>query len=410
MLLSGASRDNLFVSFAVLAPSALLLSAAPFAALCGCAFPAAPFGCALRLRFSAAPLRLRLYGCAFAAAFLLFFALFAFLKMAEANILSLQAPSTKKAYLRYVKLYEDFRGLEQHSETILLSFLVSQSSSKAPTSLWTMYSLIKKYLSLECSLELSSSKISDYLKTLGRQHKKKKAPAFLRDDLFRYLRTAPNTGPHLLRKLVLLAGFYAGLRSCEIVALFWENLVFTDEGILLTITFSKTDRAGVGSVKLLPKLSEPEICPVHYFTIYKDLVGDNSGRLFRTYQGNKFIKTPIGKNKISDMPKEIALFLKLENPNSYTGHSLRVTSATVMADEGANTLTLKRHGRWSSESVAEEYVRESKHNRGEAALMLAGASSVSTTVTRQANPSIVNVSTVFTNCVFQGTVNLSKDK
>ena len=67
-----------------------------------------------------------------------------------------------------------------------------------------------------------------------------------------------------MSKLVLLAGFYAGLRSSEIVALTWSDLIFAGEGILLNIAFSKTDRAGVGSVKLLPKNEEKAFAP---FTI-----------------------------------------------------------------------------------------------------------------------------------------------
>jgi hypothetical protein len=43
-----------------------------------------------------------------------------------------------------------------------------------------------------------------------------------------------------------------------------------------------------------------------------------------------------------------------------------------MADEGANILTLKRHGRWASDSIAEGYVRGSKETRIEAATLLVG--------------------------------------
>lgn len=48
------------------------------------------------------------------------------------------------------------------------------------------------------------------------------------------------------------------------------------------------------------------------------------------------------------MPKEIAKFLQLEDPESYTGHSLRRSSATVVADSGAGIDLLKRLGDWKS--------------------------------------------------------------
>ncbi|XP_026331776.1 hemicentin-1-like [Hyposmocoma kahamanoa] len=63
------------------------------------------------------------------------------------------------------------------------------------------------------------------------------------------------------------------------------------------------------------------------------------------------------------MPKEIAKFLNLPDPDLYTGHSFRRTSATLLADSGADLLTLKRHGGWRSSTVAESYVEDSVRNK-----------------------------------------------
>jgi integrase len=285
--------------------------------------------------------------------------------------------------------------------------LAKQSEDKAPTTLWTVFSHVKKYLFLEASYDIGhSSRIIDFLKTLSRTHKKKKAAAFSRDDIFRFLREAPSEGNDLTCKLVLLAGFYGGLRGCELVALTWADLTFTKEGILLRIAYSKTDRAGVGAVKLLPALEEQAICPVHYFSIYKRLVGIPTGRLFCQFRNNKFIKTPIGKNKLSEIPKHIATFLGLEAAASYTGHALRVSSATTIADEGANSLTLKRHGRWASDTVAEGYLRESKHVRTETANLLSGqAHTIGSSKSKNSAECAVNKN-VFINCVFNGDMNI----
>lgn len=190
--------------------------------------------------------------------------------MAEQQMLALLSSSTKLSYARYVDSYNKFRGDQVHSERILLEFLTSESESKAPTTLWTMYSLVKKYLLLECSFDLGvAPRIADYLKALSRQHKKTKAPSFSRDDLFKYLRTAPSDGTHLVDKLIMLCGFYGGLRSCELASLMWGDVTFAQEGILINIAFSKTDRAGIGALKLLPKLNEDAICLVFYFGKYK---------------------------------------------------------------------------------------------------------------------------------------------
>ena len=70
----------------------------------------------------------------------------------------------------------------------------------------------------------------------------------------------------------------------------------------------------------------------------------------------------IGVHKIGKMPQDIAKFLALPNPNEYTGHSFRRTSATFLVDAGGNMESLKRHGGWKSGNVAERYIDQSIQN------------------------------------------------
>lgn len=88
-----------------------------------------------------------------------------------------------------------------------------------------------------------------------------------------------------------------------------------------------------------------------------------TNRFFLNYKRGKCSCQVIGKNKFLNAPKVIATFLQLENPQKYTGHSFRRTSATLLADAGADILTLKRHGGWRSSTIAEGYVSESVQNK-----------------------------------------------
>lgn len=88
-----------------------------------------------------------------------------------------------------------------------------------------------------------------------------------------------------------------------------------------------------------------------------------SDRFFQNFQKGKCTCQPIGVNKFGSMPKEIAKFLGLPDAECYTGHSFRRTSATLLADAGADILTLKRHGGWRSNTVAESYVEDSIQNK-----------------------------------------------
>lgn len=98
---------------------------------------------------------------------------------------------------------------------------------------------------------------------------------------------------------------------------------------------------------------------------YQDLrpSGVGTPRFFLNYQNGKCTRQVIGKNKLSNMPKEIATYLNLPNPEQYTGHCFRRTSATLLADSGANITTLKRHGGWRSDQVAEGYIENSIQNK-----------------------------------------------
>lgn len=86
-------------------------------------------------------------------------------------------------------------------------------------------------------------------------------------------------------------------------------------------------------------------------------------RFFVSYRNGKCTKQPVGVNTIGGIPKIIAEYLKLKNPEMYTGHCFRRSSATLLADSGASMSMLKRHGGWKSNVVAEGYVEDSIANK-----------------------------------------------
>lgn len=115
-----------------------------------------------------------------------------------------------------------------------------------------------------------------------------------------------------------------------------------------------------------------------FYNIYKKyailrpkLVSTN--RFFINYRNGRCSKQVIGINSFGSMPKSVAIFLKLEEPESYTGHTFRRSSATLLADSGADLLTLKRHGGWKSNTVAEGYVEDSVGNKKRIGQQIANA-------------------------------------
>ena len=107
-------------------------------------------------------------------------------------------------------------------------------------------------------------------------------------------------------------------------------------------------------------------------------------------------------------PKKCAQLLGKPVIETFTGHTFRRTSATIVADSGASLMALKRHGRWASDRVAQRYVSESKRSKMEVSDMISGKKEeivAATSVGSASNASgaFSFGSVVFNNCV----VNLS---
>lgn len=84
-----------------------------------------------------------------------------------------------------------------------------------------------------------------------------------------------------------------------------------------------------------------------------------SQRFFLRYTRGKCANQVVGIHKIGEIPSIVAKFLKLSDVKMYTGHCFRRSSATLLADSGADITEIKRHGSWKSSTVAENYIENS---------------------------------------------------
>ncbi|CAH2005047.1 unnamed protein product [Acanthoscelides obtectus] len=72
------------------------------------------------------------------------------------------------------------------------------------------------------------------------------------------------------------------------------------------------------------------------------------------------------KTSFIRFPKQYLIFFNLKIL-SYTGHSFRRSSATLLVESGRDLMTLKQHNGWKLSTVAEGYVDKSVANRTEIA-------------------------------------------
>ncbi|KAJ8986013.1 hypothetical protein NQ317_013897 [Molorchus minor] len=86
-------------------------------------------------------------------------------------------------------------------------------------------------------------------------------------------------------------------------------------------------------------------------------------RLFLYYKAGKCSSQPVAKNTMGKIPSVVASYLKLPDVACYTGHCLRRSSASLLADAGVDITTIKRHAGWKSTTVAEGYFENSTENK-----------------------------------------------
>lgn len=145
-------------------------------------------------------------------------------------------------------------------------------------------------------------------------------------------------------------------RRQELYNLQFGDVQICDRTILVTVRNTKTKTNRTFTVTgsycdLCKKYMElrPKTCSTSNF--------------FINYSAGKCTNQKIGINKFGALGKTIANYLNLPDPEMYTGHCFRRTSATLLVDAGGDITTLKRHGGWRSTAVAEGYIDESMQNK-----------------------------------------------
>ena len=197
---------------------------------------------------------------------------------------------------------------------------------------------------------------------------------------------------------MLIVGVSGALRREELTFLQVQHIKDMGSYILIEIPNTKTN------VRKEFTISSGDIENVDLLVIFRKYSSlrpspTENSRFFLGYRSGKCTRQSVGINTIGGMPKKIAEFLKLPIPSNYTGHSFRRTSATILADAGADITTLKRHGSWKSSNVAEGYIENSiGHKLQVAAKILGNKEEVNVNSSSVSNLSKACAGVSFRNC------------
>ncbi|KAJ8965834.1 hypothetical protein NQ317_003726 [Molorchus minor] len=308
------------------------------------------------------------------------------------------------AYNRFKKWCAE-KNVQVYSENVLLAYFSENAKNYESSTLWAQYSMVKSCLIIYDNIDISKfPKLIAFLKRTGDGYQAKKSKILTKSEIDRFLSSADDK-EFLMIKVGFILGIAGACRTDELVNLTVDDIEDVGSSLIVKFPNTKTKIPRIFVVTDVENMLELfrkylSLRPPH--VKYK--------RLFLYYKAGKCSSQPVGKNTMGEIPSVVASYLKLPDVACYTGHCLRRSSVTLLADAGVDITTIKRHAGWKSTTVAEGYVENSIENKTKIANQVLVATTTSA-ITKTANVSESNIPSNinFENCT-NVTFNLNVNK
>lgn len=115
----------------------------------------------------------------------------------------------EKSRTRYNKVYKHFlqwknrKNAHSFSETVLLSYLTEKAQTYKPSSLWSIYSMLKSTLMARNNINIKEyTELTAFLKMKSEGFRSKKSKALTTKDVYSFLEDAPDD-IYLLMKVTI---------------------------------------------------------------------------------------------------------------------------------------------------------------------------------------------------------------
>lgn len=281
-------------------------------------------------------------------------------------------PKSKQLYEKeYDKFceWQSANNVTGCNEKIFMAYLSELSKVYKPSSLWCTYSKLKMMIKVKQGVDVSKFfLLTEFMKKNSVGDEAKKSLVLERRHIEEFILNAPDK-TYLLAKVVAVFGMFGACRREELHDLCVQDV--TPEGSVLLVNIRRTKTYVPRTFTIV---STDAIDYVALYNRYAALrpkhVKVNS--LFLSYHGGKCACQIVGKNTLGKVPRMIAEYLKLPNADKFTGHCFRRTAATILAESGGDTRSLKQLGGWRSDTVAESYVENSLKNKINIARSISG--------------------------------------
>ena len=149
--------------------------------------------------------------------------------------------------------------------------------------------------------------------------------------------------------------FYGLLRFNEVSNLIFSDIIWTDLGLDIFISKSKTDQTRKGDWVAIDSQPDSLECPVSFTRKYLSMLPFDSGFIMPSIKSSlPDYSTPLKYNTALRDLRTVLRFIGLD-PIGYGEHSGRRGGTTAAANKGATLNELMIQGRWRSESMPRLY-------------------------------------------------------
>lgn len=275
---------------------------------------------------------------------------------------------SKKRYEDHWKNFIEYAeiGNNEPDEDNFIQYFdyLRNTKNYAASTMWTNYSMINKMFQLKFGKKLQLyPRLKMQLKSYEKGYSRRKASIFTKEEIELFLTSAPDTDKYVYMKTAVVMCYFGGLRCADLIGINCEDLSF-DESTGMWVDYKVSKQIGENVINTFN-------IPLEYCTYLENYdhqlyaCNANNGRLMKTFRKRQngkgyYTKQPMGIHYLRKISQDIARFLELPNPESYTGHTMRRTSATTLAETGASTSQLKKHFNWKNELTASKYIENTK--------------------------------------------------
>jgi len=245
--------------------------------------------------------------------------------------------STKRAYKKWLTVFEGHGFKIPCNAADVVSFLTSikkvdggdystQSLNQALAAIAYAHGLIGN--PNPCKDALVKTVFSGMKRVHGTKATRQAAPV-KKDSLIEHIKK-PTNKIEVRNNALILIGFFGAFRRSELANLDFNDVQFTNEGVVLTLKKSKTNQEGKLEQKFLPSRTD-KLCPCKALKQWLEISKINSGRLFRNIKKNGELGDSISENSINLIIKKAFIEVETSGVMKVSGHSLRVGLITTCA-------------------------------------------------------------------------------